>query len=39
VNLAAVRKVAVAVFPRSVRDRVPYSLVIFAVILMAASFP
>ncbi len=35
---AAVRKVAVAVFRESVRDRVPYSLVIFAVILMAASF-
>jgi Cu-processing system permease protein len=38
VNVAAVRKVAVAVFRESVRDRVPYSLVIFAVILMAASF-
>ena len=37
-NLAAVRKVAVAVFRESVRDRVPYSLVIFAVVLMAASF-
>lgn len=37
-NGAAVRKVAGAVFKESVRDRVPYSLVIFAVILMAASF-
>jgi len=38
VSLSAVRKVAVAVFKESVRDRVPYSLVIFAVILMGASF-
>jgi Cu-processing system permease protein len=38
VSLGAIRKVAVAVFKESVRDRVPYSLVIFAVILMAASF-
>lgn len=37
-SLAAIRKVAVAVFKESVRDRVPYSLVIFAVVLMAASF-
>lgn len=37
-SLAAVRRVAVAVFRESVRDRVPYSLVIFAVVLMAASF-
>lgn len=37
-NLAVVRKVAVAVFKESVRDRVPYSLVIFAVVLMGASF-
>ena len=35
---SAIRKVAGAVFKESVRDRVPYSLVIFAVILMAASF-
>lgn len=37
-SLAAIRKVAGAVFKESVRDRVPYSLVIFAVILMGASF-
>ena len=37
-SLAAIRKVAVAVFKESVRDRVPYSLVVFAVILMGASF-
>lgn len=37
-SLAATRKVAVAVFKESVRDRVPYSLVVFAVILMGASF-
>jgi Cu-processing system permease protein len=37
-SLAAIRKVAGAVFKESVRDRVPYSLVIFAVVLMAASF-
>lgn len=37
-SLAAIRKVAVAVFKESVRDRVPYSLVVFAVVLMAASF-
>jgi ABC-type transport system involved in multi-copper enzyme maturation permease subunit len=37
-SLSAIRKVAGAVFKESVRDRVPYSLVIFAVILMAASF-
>ena len=30
--------IAVAVFKESVRDRVPYSLVVFAVLLMAASF-
>lgn len=35
---SAIRKVAVAVFKESVRDRVPYSLVLFAVVLMAASF-
>jgi len=38
VSVAAIRKVAVAVFKESVRDRVPYSLVVFAVVLMAASF-
>ena len=37
-NLAAVRAVALAVFKESVRDRVPYSLVLFAVVLMAAAF-
>lgn len=37
-SLAAIRKVAAAVFKESVRDRVPYSLVIFSVILMGASF-
>lgn len=37
-SLAAIRKVAVAVFKESVRDRVPYSLVLFSVILMGASF-
>lgn len=37
-RIAAIRKVAVAVFKESVRDRVPYSLVVFAVILMGASF-
>lgn len=34
----AIRKVAGAVFKESVRDRVPYSLVLFSVVLMAASF-
>jgi len=37
-SVRAVGKVAVAVFKESVRDRVPYSLVIFAVVLMGASF-
>lgn len=36
--MAAIRLVAGAVFKESVRDRVPYSLVVFAVLLMAASF-
>jgi ABC-type transport system involved in multi-copper enzyme maturation permease subunit len=36
-NLAAVRAVALAVFKESVRDRVPFSLVLFAVVLMAAA--
>ena len=34
---AAVRAVALAVFKESVRDRVPYSLVLFSVVLMAAA--
>jgi len=34
----AVRLVAVNVFKESVRDRVPYNLVLFAVLLMAASY-
>lgn len=37
-SVSAIRKVAVAVFKESVRDRVPYSLVIFAIVLMGASF-
>lgn len=37
-RLSAIRKVAVAVFKESVRDRVPYSLVLFSVVLMGASF-
>jgi Cu-processing system permease protein len=37
-NLAAVRAVALAVFKESVRDRVPYSMVLFAVVLMAGAF-
>lgn len=37
-NASAIGKVAIAVFKESVRDRVPYSLVIFAVVLMGASF-
>lgn len=37
-SLSAIRKVAVAVFKESVRDRVPYSLVLFAVVLMGAAF-
>ena len=37
-SLSAIRKVALAVFKESVRDRVPYSLVLFAGVLMAASF-
>ena len=36
-SAAAVRAVAVAVFKESVRDRVPYSMVLFAVVLMAAA--
>jgi Cu-processing system permease protein len=34
---AAIRAVALAVFKESVRDRVPYSLVLFSVVLMAAA--
>ncbi len=37
-SLQAIRKVALAVFKESVRDRVPYSLVLFAIVLMGASF-
>ena len=36
-NLATVRAVALAVFKESVRDRVPYSMVLFSVVLMAAA--
>jgi Cu-processing system permease protein len=36
--MRAVRTVAVNVFRESVRDRVPYNLVLFAVLLMASSF-
>ena len=36
--MATIRLVAGAVFKESVRDRVPYSMVVFAVLLMAASF-
>lgn len=36
--MRAIRLVAGAVFRESVRDRVPYSMVVFAVLLMAASY-
>jgi Cu-processing system permease protein len=36
--VGAIRLVAGAVFKESVRDRVPYSMVMFAVLLMAASY-
>ena len=36
-NVATVRAVALAVFKESVRDRVPYSMVLFSVVLMAAA--
>ena len=36
--MQAIRYIAINVFRESVRDRVPYSLVLFAVVLMAASF-
>jgi ABC-type transport system involved in multi-copper enzyme maturation permease subunit len=38
VSASSIRAVALAVFKESVRDRVPYSLVLFSVALMAASF-
>jgi Cu-processing system permease protein len=34
----AIRCIALSVFRESIRDRVPYNLVLFAVLLMAASF-
>ena len=37
-SLSSIRAVALAVFKESVRDRVPYSLVLFSVVLMGASF-
>jgi ABC-type transport system involved in multi-copper enzyme maturation permease subunit len=37
-SVATVRAVALAVFKESVRDRVPYSLVLFSVVLMGAAF-
>lgn len=36
--MAAVRAIAVHVFKESVRDRVPYNLVLFAVLLIASSY-
>lgn len=36
-NAVSIRAVALAVFKESVRDRVPYSLVLFSVVLMVAS--
>jgi ABC-type transport system involved in multi-copper enzyme maturation permease subunit len=36
--MRTVSLIAVAVFKESVRDRVPYAMVVFAVLLMAASF-
>jgi Cu-processing system permease protein len=36
-NVRAVRAVALAVFKESVRDRVPFSLVLFSVVLMGAA--
>jgi len=36
--MRAIRSVAVHVFKESVRDRVPYNLVLFAVLLIASSF-
>ena len=37
-DVRAIRSVALHVFRESVRDRVPYTLVLFAVLLIAASF-
>jgi ABC-type transport system involved in multi-copper enzyme maturation permease subunit len=36
--MRTIRLIAVAVFKESVRDRVPYAMVVFAVLLIAASF-
>ena len=36
--MRAIRCIALSVFRESIRDRVPYNLVLFAVLLMAASF-
>ena len=36
--MRAIRVVAVSVFRESVRDRVPYNLVIFAILLIASSY-
>ena len=36
--MQAVRHIAVNVFRESVRDRVPYNLVIFAILLISASY-
>src|SRR3982751_3668472 len=37
-RMRAIRSVAVNVFRESVRDRVPYNLVLFAVLLIASSY-
>src|SRR5215203_4972963 len=37
-HMRAVRYVAINVFRESVRDRVPYNLVVFAVLLISASY-
>jgi Cu-processing system permease protein len=36
--MRTIRLIAIAVFKESVRDRVPYAMVVFAVLLIAASF-
>lgn len=36
--MRSIRLIAVAVFRESVRDRVPYAMVVFAILLMAASY-
>ena len=36
--MRAIRSIAVSVFKESVRDRVPYSIVVFAVLLIASSY-